>query len=291
MPALSKSNRTGGPRTSEGKAIASRNATKTGVYSTQVVLPGESEEEFRELEQCFFEDFRPEGVTEALMVRDLAVITWKKRRLTKMEHAVMMAQLQAPITAEEFFEAGLPRREEFKWALENLDFLTEENLVLYERHAELVKGMGRKEVREERISEIQRNAPELFDRLARLALEVFNAAKDKRHDDLPPMIFLHANLQMNRDGHVEKTICDLAVYLEHIITVQAEGLRYVMDHMDQINAIRQVVRDKRHLALAATDVQSRAMDDLNRSFYRNLKELRTHQEWGRRHRVIDVVAD
>ena len=110
MSTLSKLNRTGGPRSAEGKAVASRNSIKTGAYSTQVVLPGESEEEFRELEQCFFEDFRPEGVTEALMVHDLTVISWKKRRLTKMEHAVLMAQLQAPITAEELFQAGLPRR-------------------------------------------------------------------------------------------------------------------------------------------------------------------------------------
>ena len=127
-----------------------------------MVLPGESEEEFRELEQCLFEGCRPEGVTEALMVHDLAVITWKKRRLTRIEHAVMMGRLQAPITAEEFFQAGLPRRDEFKWALENLDFLTQENLDLYERHALLVKGMGREEVREKRIAEIQKDEPALL---------------------------------------------------------------------------------------------------------------------------------
>lgn len=291
MTIASKSNRTGGPRTSEGRAIASRNSIKTGAYSTQVILPGESEEEFRELEQCLFDDLRPEGVTEALMAHDLTVITWKKRRLTNTEHAVMMAQLQAPISAEEFFEAGLPRRDEFKWALENLDFLTHENLALYERHAELVKGMGREEVRAKRIAEIQQNEPVLFERLSRLTLEVLDAVDRNDHDALSPMVSLHAHLQINRNGHIEETISELAVYCEREITAQAEGMRYAMTHLDVINAIKQLVRDKRHLALVAMGGQSRAMDDLNRAFYRTLKELRTHQEWGRRHRVIDVTSD
>lgn len=291
MPALTKSNRTGGPRTAEGKVIAARNSIKTGVYSTQVVLPGESEEEFRELEQCLFEDFRPEGVAEALMVHDLTVITWKKRRLTRMEHAVLMAQLQRPIGAEELFEAGLPRREEFKWALENLDFLTRENLELYERHAELVKGVGREEGRAERIAEIQKNEPDLFKRLERLIIAYLEAEESRRHDDIPPMLKLNLLRQLARGMPIEEMVWEMALYLELEIMRQAEGVRYVMNHMDQINAVRQIVKDRRHLTLAAMDGQSRAMDDLNRAFYRILKELRMQQEWSRRHRVIDVVAD
>lgn len=291
MPALSKSNRSGGPRTSEGKAIAARNSIKTGVYSAQVVLPGESEEEFRELEQCFFEDFRPEGVTEALMVHDLTVISWKKRRLTKMEHAVLMAQLQAPITAEEFFEAGLSRREEFKWALENLDFLTQDNLALYERQAILVKGLGRKDGRVQKIAEIERHEPELYERLCRMANEVVEANNQNKWDEIGLDLSFHMALTVNSGASIDDLLEGLAAYLERKITAQAEGLRYVMNHMDQINAVRQVVRDKRHLALTAMDGESRAMDYLNKSFYRTLKELRTHQEWGRRHRVIDVAMD
>lgn len=290
MSALSKSNRTGGPKTSDGKAISSRNSIKTGAYSTQVVLPGESEEEFRELRHCLFEDFRPDGVAEALLVDDLAVITWKKRRLTRMEHAVLMAQLQRPVTAEELFEAGLPRREEFKWALENLDFLTRENLELYERHAVLVKGMGLDEVRAERVADIQKNAPELFKRLERLIFDYMEAQEGQRHDDVPNMLRLNLLRQLTWGMTIEQMVEDMSPYLELEIIRQAEGMRYVMNHIDQINAIRQVVKDKRHLTLAAMDGQSRAMDDLNRAFYRTLKELRTQQEWGRRHRVIDVTS-
>ncbi len=288
---LAISKRSGGPRSEAGKAVSSKNSIKTGIYSAQVTLPGESEDEFHELEQLLMEDFRPEGMAEALLVHDLAVITWKKRRLNRMEHAVMMGQLQAPITAEEFFGAGLPSREEFKWALENLDFLTKENLAKYERHAKLVQGIGREEVRAQRIAEIQQNEPELFEWLSRLALELLDAEDRHDREGVPPLVSLHVALQMNRDGDIENTIAELAVYLERTVTIQFEGLNYAMTHLDEIQLIGQIVKDKRHLALVGADGQSRAMDDLNRAFYRILKELRTHQEWGRRHRIIDVSPE
>lgn len=288
---LAFSKRSGGPRSEAGKAASSKNSIKTGIYSAQVVLPGERPEEFQELEQCFVDDFRPEGITESQMVHDLAVITWKKRRLNRIEHAVIMGQLQASITAEEFFEAGLPRRDGFKWALENQSCLTQENLELYERHAELAKGMGREEVRAERIAEIKKNAPDLFKRLERLVFDCMEADESRRHEDIPPMLKLNLFRRLTRGRPIEDMVDEMAPFLELEIIKQAEGLRYVMNHVDEINTIRQIVKDKRHLGLVGADGQSRAMDDLNRAFYRTLKELRTHQEWGRRHRVIDVSPE
>jgi hypothetical protein len=85
MATLPRSRRSGGPKTSEGKLASSRNAIKTGAYAIQVLLPGESEEEFRELEQLFVDDFEPSGISEASQVHALAVIVWKKLRLEKLE--------------------------------------------------------------------------------------------------------------------------------------------------------------------------------------------------------------
>ena len=69
---VTKSNRSGGPRTDEGKKIASSNAVKTGAYSNTLILPGEDESQFRQIEDQFARDFRPEDMTEIAMVRDLA---------------------------------------------------------------------------------------------------------------------------------------------------------------------------------------------------------------------------
>jgi hypothetical protein len=88
MSTLPKSQGTvgsGGPKIPEGKLVSSCNAIKTGTYSVQTLLPSESKEEFRELEQLFIDDFAPVGISEAASVHSLAVIIWKKLRLEKLE--------------------------------------------------------------------------------------------------------------------------------------------------------------------------------------------------------------
>lgn len=93
--------RTGGPKTQAGKIASSKNALKTGAYSGTVILPGEQEEQFRELESSFVNDFRPADTAEAAMVHDLAVLTWKKLRLDKLEQRVILEKLNRPITIYE----------------------------------------------------------------------------------------------------------------------------------------------------------------------------------------------
>ena len=77
--------RSGGPKTPEGKLASSRNAIKTGAYAVQALLPGENEQEFRELEQLFIDDFAPSGISESALVHSLTVTVWKKLRLEKLE--------------------------------------------------------------------------------------------------------------------------------------------------------------------------------------------------------------
>ena len=102
MTSLSKSRRSGGPRTAEGKIAASQNALKTGVYSNQEVLPGENLQELLELEQFFIEDFSPQGVTESALVHDLTVLAWKKLRLERLEYRRLRDKLNEPL---DYFEA------------------------------------------------------------------------------------------------------------------------------------------------------------------------------------------
>ena len=74
LPKTQLKARSGGPKTVEGKLASSRNAIKTGAYAVQALLPGESEQEFRELEQLFIDDFVPVGISEAALVHSLTVI-------------------------------------------------------------------------------------------------------------------------------------------------------------------------------------------------------------------------
>jgi hypothetical protein len=83
---MSKDNRTGGPKTPQGKLIASRNSLKTGVYSKQQFLPGERPEDFEELKSMFMDDFKPIGVVEASLVQEITILAWKKLRLERVEN-------------------------------------------------------------------------------------------------------------------------------------------------------------------------------------------------------------
>jgi hypothetical protein len=70
-----------------GKQTASRNATKHGVFSKEILLKGESKGEYEELLARLREDILPVGALEELLVEKLATITWRQRRLLLAEGA------------------------------------------------------------------------------------------------------------------------------------------------------------------------------------------------------------
>lgn len=128
-----KSRKSGGPKSPEGKLVSSRNALKFGAYSKQAVLPGENPEDLHELEDLFIADFSPKGVTELSLVNELAILTWKKLRLERIENNYLVGLLNATETATDFFEAGFPPRSGVDWLLNDLSMLTAD---LVERHVQ-----------------------------------------------------------------------------------------------------------------------------------------------------------
>ena len=102
-----KSKRSGGPRSSSGKLNASRNSLKTGAYSKSIVLPNESEEDFKKLFHQYMDDFMPTDVAESAMVYDLAGLTWKKLRLEKLEHAAFKSAIDSSLTIKDLENEGI----------------------------------------------------------------------------------------------------------------------------------------------------------------------------------------
>src|SRR6202035_3284326 len=68
--------RSTGPRTKAGKAVSSRNSTTHGCCSKQLIIEGESQEEFDELLADWMEDYRPRGKSARMMVQDAAEAQW-----------------------------------------------------------------------------------------------------------------------------------------------------------------------------------------------------------------------
>ncbi|OYY31859.1 MAG: hypothetical protein B7X88_24805 [Polaromonas sp. 17-63-33] len=104
--------------------MSSRNAIKTGAYSKAVVLPGEDEAEYRELEAQFIRDFAPRDIAEGAMVRELTVLTWKKIRLDQLEHRKILQTLSAPLSQHHLGKLFL-FRPDAAWVMDSLDLLTQ----------------------------------------------------------------------------------------------------------------------------------------------------------------------
>ena len=74
-----------GPRTAEGKANASKNAIKHGIYSSAMLLKSESRSDYDSLLTGFWEYFKPVGMFEEFLVEKLVVLSWRHRRLVITE--------------------------------------------------------------------------------------------------------------------------------------------------------------------------------------------------------------
>lgn len=74
-----------GPRTSEGKSAASRNARKHGVLSDDLIIKDEKRHDLETLRLGIYKSLSPEGVIEELFVEKIINAIWRIRRLTKVE--------------------------------------------------------------------------------------------------------------------------------------------------------------------------------------------------------------
>jgi len=80
-----------GPRTERGKANVRFNALKHGFFAKQVIqsskLIGEDWKELRDLWRRLIEQYQPIGASEELLVEEIAVGFWRKRRAVRCEMA------------------------------------------------------------------------------------------------------------------------------------------------------------------------------------------------------------
>jgi hypothetical protein len=89
-------NKSTGPRTEEGKQRSSQNSLKHGLFATKsFLLPGESQEEFDKLQYRYHRDYQPKGAIEEDLVRQLADIEWRRRRIPLLEADSIVKSLES----------------------------------------------------------------------------------------------------------------------------------------------------------------------------------------------------
>ena len=86
--------RSTGPRTSEGKARSSGNATKYGLYSDRALLPGEDRAEYDTFRAGMYARLKPFDELERLLADRAVIAAWKLRRVQGAE-ASRVRQLRA----------------------------------------------------------------------------------------------------------------------------------------------------------------------------------------------------
>lgn len=273
---VSKSRRSGGPQSDEGKKIASQNALKTGAYSNALILPGEDESQYRQIEDQFVRDFHPEDMAEIAMVRDLAVLAWKKIRLENLELRFTLAQLNAPL---DYFDKNETKFLSSHQAASNLDQLCDYTSELKKEaelavsYAEQLQANG---ATAEDLEGLEKSHPLIHKKLI-AEIEEF----DLTHPDAKNVLEYEIE---NDDGEAE-------LFWNYFLKVAIDHLQqmiWVCDNRAGIEKELQAVKDRRLMELMENEKPSRAFDDLRRNFYRTLSELRKHQEWKRKMQVVDV---
>ena len=275
---VAKSSRSGGPRTDEGKRIASGNALKTGAYSNTLVLPGEDESQFLQIEDQFIRDFHPEDMAEIAMVRDLAVLAWKKIRLENLELRFILSRLNEPLSFLDKHDTKFLSSHLVESILDQLcDYTSElkKEVELSLSHAVQLQAIG---PTVEDLEGLEKSHPLIHKRLI-AEIEEFDFTHPTAKNVLEYEI-------ENDDGQTER-------FWTYFLKVAIEDLSqtvWLCENRAAIEQELQAVKDKRLMELMQNEKPSRAFDDLRRNFYRTLSELRKHQEWKRKMQVVDVAS-
>ena len=97
-----------GPKTTEGKAASSRNATKLGVYSNSL-MPGESEQELQELNNSLRETFEADDGMCEMQIRTISQSFLKTQRLHDAEVKLVQTCMARHENRKEFaLQAHMP---------------------------------------------------------------------------------------------------------------------------------------------------------------------------------------
>lgn len=117
-------NKLGGPRTEQGKARSSPNATKHGLRSNKMfVLQNENPEAWQAMLDACIEEFAPANAFEQKLVEEIAFAKWRLRRAWTVETALwdheMEEQAEAFSQKFEVSDEGIRKALAFKALAEN----------------------------------------------------------------------------------------------------------------------------------------------------------------------------
>ena len=99
-----------GPKTPEGKQASALNACTHGAYAAQIVLPGESIDDYEAMVETHFAQFKPDNLIARSLVSQMATTLWRLNRIAPAEAYMIRIQLDRmePVVRIQYGEEGLP---------------------------------------------------------------------------------------------------------------------------------------------------------------------------------------
>ena len=280
MAGIPKTPRSGGPRTDEGRVASSRNALKSGVYSAMVVIPGESEDDFRQMHDQFVADFFPRDIAEGAMVHDLAVLTWKRLRLERLEQASFVRSISKPI---QYFEISSDNNvevdESHEWLINDLGRLTDSFITDYKRHLSYLEPLSAEGISKDTFYELPKEQPALYRYIVELAVQYLSLEVEPSPDEIAVTTIVTEDY--GREGFVRFAL--------RRAREEAEQVCWVARQLPAIKTAVTDLKERRLLDLMKNQGVMRVHDDLSRAFYRTLSELRRQQTWRQKIGAIDVT--
>ena len=277
---MTQRKRSGGPKTSEGKLASSQNSLKLGVYSRKITLINESDDEFNQLLEQFMVDFAPRDIAESVMVRDLAIITWKRLRLEGLEQSSLVRALNEPITAAEYSRNGIEIDSGTVWTIEHLDDLTEGGVEYYERARKEAQSWWDSYRGDRDILSMPVNYPTLFEVVVgRARLFGFDVSSDPDSEEVRSLDL--DSHKYGYDRYSDYVVCGLIR--------EDRELNWVEENSEQIKLAAIKAKEERLLRVIQNPGKTRVNEDLSRSFIKTLSELRRHQQWRRKMSIVDVT--
>ena len=95
-----------GARTSAGRRTVSRNATRHGMLTNSVLLPGESEERFSQMSANFDNELAPQSETEQALVDMMTTARWRQMRLWGIERAAINQEMLDQLAKTSLLDAA-----------------------------------------------------------------------------------------------------------------------------------------------------------------------------------------
>ncbi|OIN00915.1 hypothetical protein A9236_06915 [Polynucleobacter sp. QLW-P1DATA-2] len=208
----------------------------------------------------------------------------KKLRLEKIENNFLHGLLQAVETPEEFYAAGFPRRDQIDWLLRDLSIFTHEFISKHREELELAKSIRKPEVLAEFLKTAQEKHFEFYERLK----ETIRNPPRKEGDGVR-YIVIHNGLPGYREDAEKVTVSAVDKILNSIIE-QSEAVLYIAEHLEKLMQLKDLIRDRRLKNFMETSGVARPYQELSRSFFKVLAELRKQQEWRYQKGLIEVAT-